>query len=99
MKRKIIDWEYKFITKYQKCDELQTKKLKYGLEVIYNLLSKTIILFLISILLGVWKEYILLIIIYSFTRMYTFGIHAKSTLICWFTSTIIYIFGSWFVIL
>lgn len=97
MKKKFIEKSYQFITKYQFCNDIKTKKIKYGLEAIYNLISKTIILFILSILIGIWKEYCLLIIFYSLVRMYTFGIHAKTTLACWLTSTPIYIGGGLFI--
>ncbi len=97
MKKKFVEKGYHFINKYKECNELETKKIKYGLEAIYNLVTKTVILFFVSLVLGVWKEYLLLIIVYSIARMYTYGIHAKSTILCWITSTTIYILGSLFV--
>lgn len=93
MKKKFIESGCQFISKYEDCDDLKIKKLRYGLEAIYNLLTKTVVLFLIALLLGVWKEYFLLIFMYSLVRMYTYGIHAKTTLACWMTTTPIYIGG------
>lgn len=97
MKKKFIEFGFQFISKYEVCDELKEKKIKYGLEAIYGLVTKTVVLFIISFLLGVWREYLLLILIYSLARMYTFGIHAKSSLACWLTSIPIYIIGSLFI--
>lgn len=93
MKDKFIEKCCHFISKYENCDDLKIKKLKYGLEVIFNLLTKTIILFIVSMVLGIWQEYLLLILIYTLIRMYTYGIHAKSTLACWITTTLVYIGG------
>lgn len=97
MKKEFIDKCCSFIAKHEECDELKMKKLSYGLEAIYNLLSKTIILFIVALILNVWKEYLLLIVVYSVVRMYSYGIHAKTTLMCWLTTTPIYIGGSLFI--
>lgn len=97
MKKKFVNASYRFITKYEKCDELKEKKIKYGLESLYNLLTKVIVMLGLSILFNIWKEYLLLVGFYSLVRRYTYGIHAKSTLACWFTTIPIYMLGCYFI--
>lgn len=97
MKQIFVNTCCSFVSNHEDCDELKMKKLKYGLEAIYNLISKTVILFGVALLLNIWKEYLLLILVYSIVRMYSYGIHAKTTLMCWITTTPIYIGGSLFI--
>lgn len=98
VKKKFIEGSYQLIAKYQPCDDLKTKKLKYGLEGIYNLLLKVIVMLIITIILGIWKEYLFLTLIYAITRRYTYGLHAKKTLTCWLTTLPIYILGTLIII-
>lgn len=49
MKDKFINSSINFIQKYQECDDLKLKKLKYGLEGIYSLLVKISVVIIISI--------------------------------------------------
>lgn len=97
MKRSFIEKSYQFISKYQTCDELQTKKIKYGLEGIYNVLTKVIVMAILTIILGIWKSYIMLVIFYALARRYAYGLHSKSSITCWFLTLSIYIFGSYLI--
>ena len=56
MKEKFINWGVNFITKYQECDDLRLKKIKYGLEGMYSMLIKLTITFIISIILKTLKK-------------------------------------------
>lgn len=97
MKKRCIQKCCDFIQKYIKCDELKIKKLKYGLEALYNLFTKIIVMLILSIIFGIWKEYILLIFTYALVRRYAYGIHAKKSIICWVTTLPIYLLGSCFI--
>ena len=97
MKRKFVNASYQFIAKYEECDELKEKKIKYGLELLYNVITKLIVMLILSILLGLFKEYILFTIIFAITKRYTYGIHAKKSLTCWLITLPIYIGGSYFI--
>lgn len=92
-----MDSVFRFISKYEDCDELKTKTIKYGLETIYNVITKFIILGSISIIFGIWKEYLLLTLLHAFIRRYSYGLHAKSSMLCWFTTTPIYFIGCIFI--
>lgn len=91
MKEKFINSSISFISKYEECDDLKVKKLKYGLEGIYNLLVKLVVVLLIAILTNTIKETALLILFYAGIRTFSFGWHAKSSLGCWVSSLLVYI--------
>ena len=97
MKRKFIKQSLNFIKSKKKITNLEEKKLLYGLEAFYNLFTKTIVLIILAIIFDCLKELILLTFIYSTLRLYGFGIHAKTSLQCWFTTLPIYIGGCLFI--
>ncbi len=97
MKKAFINNSISLIATKQSLTKLQIKKLKYGLEGFYNLATKLIVLLIITITFNLLKELILLIFIYSFFRLYGFGIHAKKSWQCWLTTIPIYIGGCFFI--
>ncbi len=90
MKDKFINSSINFIQKYQECDDLKLKKLKYGLEGIYSLVIKATIILIIALLTKTIKETALLILFYAGIRTFSYGMHAKNNLICWITSILLY---------
>ena len=90
MKEKFITNGISFINKYQECDELKIKKLKYGLEGLYSLIIKTTAVIIISALLHTLKETCFIILFYAGIRTFSFGIHAKNNIACWITTITIY---------
>lgn len=72
-------------------DEIKLAEIKYGLEGIYMLISKLIIIIILSILLGIIKEVLIFLLIYNFIRMPSFGLHATKSWICLLSSSIIFI--------
>lgn len=93
MKKKFIESSLVLIKSKKSVDELSEKKLRYGLEGFYNLATKTIVMFLLSICFDTLLEFFLLTIVYSTLRLYGFGLHMKTSLQCWFTTVPIYIGG------
>ena len=90
MKEKFISKSIDFINKYEPCDDLKLIKLKYGLEGIYNLVLKMIVVIFIAIITHTLKETALVILFYGGIRTFSYGIHAKSSLACWITTPILY---------
>lgn len=90
MKEKFVNSSINFISKYQECDDLKIKKLKYGLEGIYSLVVKTFVILIIALLTKTITETALLILFYAGIRTFSFGMHAKSNLACWITSILTY---------
>lgn len=90
MKEKFVNSSISFISKYQECDDLKLKRLKYGLEGIYSLIVKTVVILIIACLTKTLKETALLMLFYAGIRTFSYGMHAKSNLACWISSIIIY---------
>jgi len=90
MKEKFINSSLNFINKYQECDDLKTKKLKYGLEGIYSLATKLIVVIIIALITKTIKETLLFLLFYTGIRTFSFGIHAKSNIACWIITILIY---------
>ena len=90
MKEKFVSSSINFIQKYQECDDLKLKKLKYGLEGIYSVILKISTVILISIFTQTIIETLLLIIFYTGIRTFSFGWHAKKNITCWITTITLY---------
>ena len=90
MKEKFINSSISFISKYEECDDLKIKKLKYGLEGIYSLIVKISIVLIISIFTKTILETLLFILFYAGIRTFSFGWHAKSNIGCWITTILVY---------
>lgn len=90
MKEKFINSGINFISKYQECNDLKLKQLKYGLEAIYSLFFKLSIAIIISAITNTFKETLLFLLFYSFIRTCSYGMHAKSNISCWIMTITIY---------
>ena len=91
MKELVVNSIMNNITKYYDYDNTKINDIKYGIESLYLTISKTIIIFIISILLNMTKELILLFTFYSLIRLTGFGVHAKKSWHCWVTSITMFI--------
>lgn len=91
MKDKIINNTIKFISKYNKYDAIKLEELEYGLVSIYLLVSKLIIIIILSLLLGIFKEMFIFTLLYIPIRAVSFGLHASKSWICLLASTITFI--------
>ena len=93
MKDYIINNTINFICKYNDYNETKLEELKYGLVSIYLLISKLIIITIISILLGIFKEMAIFTLIYIPIRAVSFGLHASKSWICLLFSSLVFIGG------
>lgn len=92
MKELFVNSSMKAIKKqYPHYTKEKLEQLNYGLTGLYITVSKTIIITLIAFLLGILKELIIFTLLYNIIRMPSFGLHAKNSIICLITSTIIFI--------
>ena len=66
--------------------------IKYGIETFYIIITKIILLSLITFLLGIVKEFMLFFFTYGIIRSFSFGAHASKSWICNVISIIIFIF-------
>ncbi len=91
MKDLIIGKQLNVIKKYNNFDDDKLAVIKYGLESIYILITKTIIILLVSYLLGLLKKTVIFLVCYNFIRIPSFGLHATKSWICLVSSLLIFI--------
>lgn len=91
MKKIIINGCINFIKKYNDYDDTKIAEIKYGLEGIYLTITKLIVIFTLSIILGIFKEVIIYMCIYNIIRTTSFGLHATKSWICLVSSIILFI--------
>ena len=91
IKNIVINNSMNLINSSNKYDKEQLEEIKYGIESIYLLLTKFIVIFGISIILGLWKETILFLLMFNILRIFAFGIHASKSIWCWISSIICFL--------
>lgn len=92
MKKLIINKCMELVTTYNKdLSQRDIDKIKYGLEGLYLTITKLIFIIIVSIILGIWKETLLLILIFNGIRLTSFGVHAKRSIDCLISSTLFFI--------
>lgn len=91
MKKFVLDNCMNIIKNNKQYDDIKLAEIKYGLETLYLTFSKLIIISLIAIILGIFKELIIFILIYNIMRAPSFGLHATKSWICLLSSTITFI--------
>ena len=109
IKNFVINNSMNLIIRLNKYSEEQLEEIKYGLETIYLLITKFIVVFTISIILNLWKETLTLLLLFNLLRVTAFGIHASKSIYCWISSIIsfllipyiskYYILPNWFFII
>jgi len=91
MRNLIIGKQLNLLKKYNNFDEDKLAIIKYGLESIYILITKTIIVLFVSYLLGLLKQTVIFLVCYNFIRIPSFGLHATKSWICLISSLLIFI--------
>ena len=95
MKNKILNKCMNIIQKNNTYDEVKLAEIKYGLEGIYLLISKLIVIGILAYCLHLFKELFVFLFLYNIIRMPSFGLHATKGWICLVSSTIIFIGVPW----
>lgn len=93
----------RFLTKIKKDIEKQypnysnekVEEIMYGVEGIYLTISKTIVIFTLALIFGIFKELIFLLIAFNFIRLFAFGMHANNSLTCLLFSGALFLCGSY----
>lgn len=80
--------------KYPDYNEEKLEVIEYGLETLYIMVSKTIVISLIALFLGVFKEILIITIFYNIIRTTAFGMHAKESWQCYVISITLFIGGA-----
>ncbi len=91
MKQAVLTKSLNFITKYKNYSEEDINKLKYGLEGIYLTITKMIIIVLLSIIFGIFREVIILLFLFNIIRYFGFGVHARKSSECLISSILLFI--------
>lgn len=91
MRDLVINKQLSWIQKYNNYDDENLSIIKYGLESIYILITKSIVVFFVSYLLGLICETLLFLLFYNCIRATAFGLHATKSWICLVSSICIFI--------
>ncbi len=93
MKKRILNYCINAIKKNSdnKYDDEKLAEIRYGLEAIYLTITKVIVIFTVSLILGIFKEMLILTVLYSVLRNTGHGIHAKKSWMCLTSSLIIFV--------
>ena len=91
LKELIINKCMSLIEKKTKYSKKEQEQIRYGLGSIYLTFTKIIFIFLVSIILNIFKEVLVFMIIFSIIRTFAFGLHATKSWICWISSTFLFI--------
>ena len=91
MKKFVLDKCMNIIKNNMQYDDTKLEEIRYGLEGIYLTITKITIISILCIILGIFKEFLIFLIIYSIMRAPSFGIHASKSWICLITSTLSFI--------
>lgn len=72
-------------------DSDKIDRIKYGLEGIYLTITKMVVLLMVSIILGIFKEFVLIILLFNIIRFFAFGLHFDNSISCLITSGLLII--------
>lgn len=87
MKELFLEESINFISQYQKYDDLELAKLRYGLEGLYLTITKMIVLVILAIILNIFKEFLIVLLLFNIIRYTGFGFHAEKSYQCLLIST------------
>lgn len=69
-------------------------EIMYGIEGLYLTFTKTVVICIIALILGILKELICLLVSFNFIRFFAFGMHASKSSICLIFSSLVFIIFS-----
>ena len=76
--------------KYNYSEE-RLEVINYSLQCMYTFVTKLVVIVVASILLGVWRETLILMAFYTPLRLYACGLHANTNLQCWIISSFMFL--------
>lgn len=91
MKEKFIASVVNLAKRKKEYTEEEVAIMRYALEGIYLTFTKILVITLIAALLGLFKEYIWFVLLYTPIRSVSFGWHANTTKECWVVSILAFI--------
>lgn len=69
----------------------QKQEIKYGLEALYLTITKAIFIFGLALIFDKFLSTLLLVLLYSIIRQYSYGLHASRTINCLFASAFLFL--------
>lgn len=91
MKDRFVNSSVLFISKYSKYDDMGIDKLKYGLESLYMSITKLLVISIIAFILGIFKEFLITLLLFNIIRFFGFGFHAGNSTICLLFSSVLFV--------
>lgn len=92
MKNMIINSSVKILeNNFPEYDEIKLAELRYGLEGFYMLITKLVVIFGAAWFLGIFKEAIILLLLFNVLRLTGFGLHASKSWMCWISSSLVFL--------
>ncbi len=92
MKKKFLDYTLSSIHKYYpEYNEERMEELRYGLEGFYLSTTKLIIITILAIILGIFKEMLIMLIMFNILRSTGYGLHATKSWICLLSSSTVFL--------
>ena len=93
MEHKMALWIAKCLNHSCERTELETVKMVYGLEVILDNILKFLCIIVFSVLLGIFKEAMFVLLGFGLLRLRIGGFHFDKNVLCWLTSILLTIGG------
>ena len=92
MKKRLLNNIRNIIIKEnKKISDDSLEEIMYGIEGFILTIEKLVVILIISFILNIIKEVLMLILFFNIIRFFSFGVHAKSSIICLISSIIIFI--------
>ena len=92
MKKKFLDFALNSIKKkHPEYDAVKLEEMRYNLEGFYLSISKLILIATAAIILGIFKEMIIMLVVFNILRSTGFGLHATKSWICLLSSSIVFL--------
>lgn len=92
MKQRFLNYSTGLIKEYYpETDNIKMDEYRYNLEAYYLTISKMLVIIPLSIIIGVFKEMMILLVFFNFIREPAHGLHASKSWICLVSSTLVFI--------
>lgn len=93
MKEKFLNCALSSVKRYYpQDDDIKLEEIRYGLEGFYLSITKMIVITILAFILGVFKEMLIMLIVFNILRTTGFGLHATKSWICLLSSAIVFLF-------
>ena len=92
MKKRFLKFASKMIKEsYPETDDIKMAEYMYSIEGVYLTITKMLVIIPLAIILGIFKEMIILLLFFNILRESACGLHATKSWICLISSSIVFI--------